>query len=137
MAPTVNNLVIVFKPFNKDWLGYKITKDNYLTYHHIFKDVYGDYTFANPDYKLDNGALLSQLGHNYLHIIENRDLHLYLMLSDILREINEQKHMPTLEQYKRINLCLKYFEAKHKKDTNSKGKILIKKAFLNRETYNL
>ena len=120
-----------------DWFGYEITPSNPLTYHHIFKNVYGDYSRECPNYKLINGALLTKNGHNYIHLIESRDLELYVKLSKLLHMINEQQHAPTLEQYKVINDCLKYFETNHFKDTNSKGKKLLTYKHYNRTIYSL
>lgn len=133
----VRQMSEIYKCDFVDWFGYEIKPTNKLTYHHIFKDVYGDYSRECPNYKLINGALLTQTGHNYIHLIESRDLKLFVELTKILHIINEQGHEPTLEQYRFINNCLKSFEAAHDKDTNSKGQKLLTYKHYNRTIYSL
>lgn len=124
-------MIRIYKPKDMCWLGYKLTRSNGLTYHHIIKAEHGGLrTF-------DNGGLLTNIGHQYVHIIEYRDLEIYVRLNQIFQIINNQKHKPTLEQYKQLNDLLKCFEKDHKKDTNGKGKVLIKQQYYNREIYNL
>ena len=76
----------------KDWMGFKITKENPLTYHHIIKEEDGG------SKTIDNGALLTKLAHSYLHMIEIYDESLYIMLNTILKRINDSKTKPTKDE---------------------------------------
>src|SRR5690554_4932292 len=102
MKPITKKMVRIYKCVDDCWLGYKITKSNYLTFHHIKKAEHGGL------YTLDNGALITNIGHNYLHTIEYKDLEIYLRLNQFMKAINEQGHAPTKKQYILINDCLKY-----------------------------
>lgn len=50
---------------NIDWLNYKVTENNQLTFHHIIKKCDGGKK------ELSNCALLTNYAHRYLHIISN------------------------------------------------------------------
>lgn len=103
------------------WLGYKITRDNILNYHHLIKKEYGGLK------TLENGAIVSQLAHQYLHVIEYKKKDIYIELNEILKSINTQLHTPTIEQYKKISRLIKLFEDEFKNAKNSRGKMLIDK----------
>ena len=94
----------------KDWMGFKITKENPLTYHHIIKEEDGG------NKTLDNGALLTKLAHSYLHMIEIYDESLYIMLNTILKRINDSKTKPTKDDYYEIINIFEIFEEKYNKE---------------------
>jgi hypothetical protein len=81
---------------------------------------------------MTNGALLMPQSHEYLHIIEYRDIKTYNAINKIFKIINTQLHEPDLGQRNIIEYLLLEFEEKHKEDLNSKGKILIKDKYLRR-----
>lgn len=110
-----------------DFMGYKVTKENPYTYHHIIKRCDGGTK------TIENGAILTLNAHEYLNIIELTDIKTYMVLNQMFQIINQQKQKPTLEQYQAINIILKLYEEKHINDRNSKGKILIKSKHLKRE----
>ena len=109
-----------------DWLGYKMTRDNPYTFHHIIKREKGG------EERFDNGAILTTLSHRYLHIIEYKEPAIYHSLNGILLIINKQLHLPDQDQKEIIELLFKMFEQKHLKDKNAKGKKLIKYDYLKR-----
>ena len=43
----------IYNTYNKDWMGFKITEENPLTYHRIIKEEDGG------NKTIDNGALLT------------------------------------------------------------------------------
>ena len=51
-----------------DWMRFKITEDNPLTYHHIKKKAEGG------DWSVSNGAPLTREAQSYLHYIEQKDI---------------------------------------------------------------
>ena len=110
-----------------DFAGYKVSKDNPYTYHHCFfkRCLGGKET-------VENGAVLTKNSHEYLHIVESRDLELYNYINNVLKQINEQGHEPLLRQIIAIDYLLKLFEHDHMNDRSSKNKRLIKNEYLRR-----
>lgn len=121
----------IYKPLsNLDWMNYKLVKKD-LTFHHIVKSEHGGLK------TIDNGALLMPVGHQYLHLIEYKDIDTYIAINKIFKFINEQHYEPTLEQREIIEYLLRQFEYKHKEDKTSKGKQLIKYKYLERSLYEI
>lgn len=91
----------IYKPIDIDWMGYKISKKNPLTYHHI-KEV-----SKKGKKKVDNGALLTKKAHNLLHEIQKYNLKLYNEWQQLFREINETHSIiddMNLEKIKKLRL---------------------------------
>ncbi|MBR6682994.1 MAG: hypothetical protein IKL38_01505, partial [Firmicutes bacterium] len=109
-----------------DWMNYKLIKSD-VTFHHIIKRENG----GRRD--IENGALLMPVAHQYLHLIEYKDIETYNAINRIFKYINQQKQEPTSEQREIIEYLLKQFEETHKWDKGSKGKLLIKHKYLERE----
>ena len=118
----------IYKPVSGlDWMNYKLVKKD-ITFHHIVKRSSG----GRRD--IDNGALLmGNTAHPYLHIIEYKDIETYNALNKIFKFINQQKHEPTTEQREIIEYLLREFEYKHRWDKSSKGNLLIKQKYLERD----
>lgn len=119
----------IYKPKSgMDWLNYKIVRKNDMTYHHIIKrENGGKETF-------DNGALLLTVPHQYLHIIEYKDIETYIAINKMFELINKQKTEPTMEQRQILEYLLKRFEYDHRDDKNSKGNSLIKYEYIKRQS---
>lgn len=112
-----------------DWLNYKIKDMEYfsdLTYHHIVPRR----LHAKRD--IDNGAILSGISHQYLHLIEKIEIATFDDLNKILKDINTQKREPYQYQREDIENLFQEFEERHKWDKNKEGKLLIKKKYLKR-----
>lgn len=121
----------IYKPIsNLDWMNYKLVKKD-ITYHHIVKKEHGGLK------TIDNGALLMPSGHEYLHLIEFKDIDIYIAINKIFRFINDQHFEPTREQREIIEYLLQKFEKEHKEDKTSKGKQLIKYKYLERSLYEI
>lgn len=120
-------MIKIYKPLGYDWLNYKVTQSNPLTFHHIEKRVDGGKE------EISNGALITEIGHQYLHIIECKERDTYLLLNKMFKLINNQKTSPTEEQRELIEYILRDFETVHKNDKNSKGKTLIQYKYLKRK----
>lgn len=126
MKQVTRDMLKIYKPIsNMDWLNYKLVKKD-LTFHHIVKKQYGGKE------EISNGALIMNTGHQYLHLIEYKDIKTYNAINKLFRYINDQKYEPTLEQREIIEYLLQEFEYQHKNDKNSKGKILIKREYKQR-----
>lgn len=105
-------------------MGY--TLDKTASFHHIVKREDGGKEV------IENGAVLNKTAHEYLHIIEYKDIGTYIAINKILKIINEQRDRPTTEQLEIISKILSMFEEEHKHDKTSKGKRLIKHQYLDR-----
>lgn len=114
-----------YKTRGNDWMGYKIRSIQDLSYHHIIKrEDGGPFTW-------DNGALLCQnTAHEYLHIIEYKDLDMYNYINKVLKQINDGGHRPTKQELINIRDVLMLFEREHEFDINSKGKLLVKRKYI-------
>lgn len=111
-----------------DWLGYEVNKRTDFSFHHIIKKENGGKETR------ENGAILSyNTSHPYLHLIESKDFDIYCYLNYILKEINVQGYIPTTSQLLKINMALNSFEREHCSDRTKKGKILIKREFIERK----
>ena len=126
MKEVTKIMIKLYKPLDLDWMNYRVTKQNPITFHHIVKKEHGG------SYDLTNGALLTETGHRYLHIIECKEIKLYDMLNKMFEIINRQQHAPTEEQRQIIEYLLNEFYQLHKDDKTSKGKTLIKHDYLKR-----
>ena len=127
MGKQANKLYNIYVPnSNLDWMNYRITRKQDLSFHHIVKKEHGGKA------TIDNGALLTTNAHNYLHIIEQRDILTYTYINKMFEIINKQLHEPNADQRYVIEYLLKEFERNHMGDKNSKGKLLIKKEWLER-----
>ncbi len=126
MKQITKDMLKIYKPLSGlDWMNYRIVRKN-MTFHHIVKKSDGGLEIVR------NGALLMSRPHEYLHIIENSDLDIYMAINEIFSYINKQRHEPTMEQRQIIECLLRSFEEEHIKDKTSKGKILIKPYYLDR-----
>ena len=107
-------------------MNYKIDRKQDLTFHHIVKRENGGKAV------IENGALLTHNAHNYLHVIEFKEIETYNYINKMFEIINKQLHEPTSDQRFVIEYLLRQFEDRHRYDVNSKGKPLIKQEWLKR-----
>lgn len=130
MKKIVREMLKVYKPISElDWLNYKINKKSDLTAHHIKKRCNGG------KLEWDNIALLLPVSHQYLHLIECRDLETYIALNKVFKMVNNQMQEPNKEQRELIEYLLREFEEEHRWDKGSKGKLLIQRKYLDRGTF--
>lgn len=115
-------MINLWKMDTMDWLGY----DNLERYsfHHLVKKCDGGEQVIN------NGAILHQSSHQYLHTIEYYDLERYIYLNTILKAINEQRVMPSINQLENIKQALKVFQNEYEGKLNAKDKPIIKKEYI-------
>lgn len=128
MKNITREMLKIYKPISElDWMNYKIVRKTDLTFHHIQKRCDGGKKI------IENGALLLPIPHQYLHLIEFRDIETYIAINKMFGYINMQQHEPTIEQRQIIEYLLRTFEERHKWDKGSKGKLLIKRKYLERD----
>ena len=122
MSDTLKTMIRLWKVKDIDWMGYE-NKERY-SYHHLKKKSDGGKT------TLENGAILHQSTHQYLHTIELYEIEDYIFLNSLLKDINNQRTMPTKEQLEQIKEILLRFQERYKDKENSKGKLIIKKEYI-------
>lgn len=118
MDQVLKHLVIIYGITDYDWLNFKITRENPLTYHHIKKEEHGgEKTFKN-------GAPLTDLGHTYLHQIEMNDKRIFGELTKQFKRINDSKTKITDLDKKIIDKLLLEYETKHEVELRRKIKTI-------------
>jgi hypothetical protein len=113
---------------NIDWMGYEKEVDDVFSYHHLKVAKRNGGPIS-----IDNGAILcGKTAHPYLHVVERYDRDMFLFITKILIQVNDQNYMPTYDQLLRIDAALNIFENEHCGDTNKKGYPLVKESFAKR-----
>lgn len=92
----------IFRPKDRDWLGFKITHNNPLTYHHLFKQIYGNWEELDIKYQLHNGSLLTKNAHKYIHLLESIDHDKFVALTELMRQLNQSMTPPDEEYYEKV-----------------------------------
>lgn len=131
MREITKQMIKIYKINQFDFMGYDIKRKESLSFHHLIiphreSQHYG----IGNGYVMWNGAILVQeTSHEYLHIIESRD---YEIFCRITSEMIDQNLMGKLDidNLKKIKGLLRYFEYEYEGITNSKGKQLIKRDYL-------
>ena len=108
-----------------DWMNYRLVKKD-VTQHHILKREHGGRL------EWGNIALLMPTAHQYLHLIECKDIDTYIALNKMFKIINSQMDAPTDAQREIVEYLLCEFEKVHRWDKGSKGKLLIQRKYLQR-----
>ena len=131
MDSVKREMLKIYKPIsNLDWMNYKLVKKD-ITFHHIVKaENQGRRT-------IENGALIMPVGHQYLHLIECKDIETYIAINKIFKYVNQQMCEPTREQREIIEYLLQEFEKVHRWDKGNKGKLLIQRKYLERSLYEI
>lgn len=131
MKQITKEMLRIYKPYsNLDWMNYRIVNKD-MTAHHIVKKEDGGRL------EMPNIALLMPVSHQYLHLIEYKDIKTYISLNELFKIVNTQGCEPTREQRIIIEYLLREFEDVHRWDKGSKGKLLIKHKYLERGFNNL
>lgn len=121
MNENLKKMIKLWNVKTMDWLGYD-NQERY-SFHHLIKKIDGGKE------TIDNGAVLHQSSHSYLHTIEFYDLDKYVFLNKILKEINTQRYMPTKEQLKQIKFILLEFQYEYENKYSSRNKPIIKQEY--------
>lgn len=133
----ITNLMIYkynLDKFGFDFMGYEFQKENELSFHHLIvpRRLCAYKKIEDDGYVEWNGAILVQdTAHNYLHIIEQYDRELF---DGITNEIIDEKNNGSIrmENLKRIDILLNYFEKEYEGITNKHGEQLIKEKYKQR-----
>lgn len=118
----------IYEPISGlDWMNYKLVRKE-VTYHHCIKK-----RCNGGKRTMENGALLMPVAHQYLHLIEYRDIETYELINNLFRVVNEQQYEPTHEQRLAMEYLLREFESVHRWDKGRKGKLLLQRKYLKRD----
>ena len=90
----------IFNPDGFDWMNIRLTKDNDYTYHHIEEVKKGGKT------TVENGAILTEISHRFLHILEAYCPKAYNDLQNVFMTINARMEPPSFELMKEIDQIL-------------------------------
>lgn len=113
-----------YKIKEKDFMGYKVNKNN-ISYHHLIIP-----RRLNGPETIENGALLNRnTSHPYLHIIEGIDYEKFLEISSEMIDENIKGYIDK-ENIEKIDEILDSFEREYSGYRTSKGKVLIKPEFV-------
>lgn len=114
-----------------DFMGYHVNRKQDLSFHHlIIQRRHCKEAGLGEGYLYWNGAILRQnTSHDYLHIIEKIDPDIFCELTSEMIDENIKGRLD-IDNLKRIQDLLLYFEREHDHDTTKKGKLLIKREFV-------
>jgi len=98
----VVKMIEIYKPRDFDWMSYKITKKNFLTFHHIIESSKGGLSI------IENGALITKNGHQLLNKIYCIDKMLYDDWNELFKLINGSMKEPTEEMMEESKILKKY-----------------------------
>ena len=127
MDKVKQEMLRIYEPIsNLDWMNYKLSRKD-ITFHHIQKRSSGGKR------TMENGALLMPVAHEYLHLIEFRDIETYNLINNLFRVVNEQQYEPTYEQRLAMEYLLREFESVHRWNKGRKGKLLLQRKYLRRD----
>lgn len=131
MREITKQMVKIYNIKQFDFMGYDIKRKESLSFHHLIvakrnchKERIGN------GYYIWNGAILVQdTSHNYLHLIEKYDYEIFCRITSEMIDQNLKGKLD-IANLKKIKGLLRYFEYEYDGITNSKGKCLIKRNYL-------
>lgn len=115
-----------------DFMGYEFGSKKELSTHHIIPRHTGGQT------KKNNLCVLNrETSHNYIHLIEDYDYKTFLQISaSLMKQVKEGKI--SIDELKRIDDLLLFFEDKFKNEQSRSGELIIKDDYkIKRITKNL
>lgn len=122
------------KKIGVDFMGYQVKRKESLSFHHLIIAKRDCRTLHIPadGYVRWNGSLLVQnTSHDYLHVIENVDKEIFYNITSEMIDENVKGKID-LENLRRINDLLLFFEKEHCLDRNKKGNLIIKEEYTKR-----
>ncbi len=115
-----------FNITDTDFMGYSVSKDTANFHHLIIPRRNGGVKSIN------NGAILNKYtSHPYLHIIETKDYEIFYRVTKEMIKENLLGRIE-LENLKKIDDMLSYFEREHCGDINFNGDEVIKEEYTKR-----
>lgn len=105
----IEKMLVIYKPLNEDWMGFKLTRNNPYTFHHIKEKRHGG------RYEIQNGALLTREGHQFLNFLDVKCHQAYDDYQNIFRRIVKEGQITddTLEDIYGMMLDIFYYDYYH------------------------
>lgn len=122
------------KKLKYDFMGYTFVRNNELSFHHLIvphKDCKSLGLMHNGFLPWNGAILVQDTAHEYLHAIGNYDYEIFERITEEMIDENIKGHLD-MENIKRINDFLTYFEIKNSGLTNKKGHPVIKEEYTKR-----
>lgn len=114
-----------------DFMGYKLVNESDVSFHH--------YLIARRDckrlglgegYTYQNGVILNaKTSHPELHLVESKEEKLFYYITSEFLDMKNKGYLD-IENLKRVQEILLEFEHKYRNATDSKGKELIKRKYI-------
>lgn len=133
MRPITRDMIHIYniKKLGYDFMGYTFRRTEELSFHHLIvpkKDCKKQ--GLGEGYLWWNGAILNQdSSHDYLHFIERTDREIFLLITNLMVEENQNMKLD-IDTLKKIRDLLLYFEKEHKDDRGNKNKVLLQERFI-------
>lgn len=93
-----------------DIFNYKINQENKLSYHHIIKQEELKILEFPTNRTIENGIVLTIIGHSYFHLIEVFAPDIFNHINKIILLITKERRLPTSEERSLIQILLEAFE---------------------------
>lgn len=122
MKEVTNLMINEFKilELGYDFMGYKISKNDHLTYHHLIIPKRNGGALTRQ-----NGAIIQRIPHDYLHLIERIDYDTFCYITSEMIDMNIKGFL-SCQNIANIHSLLREFESKYDGHFSKKGKLLIK-----------
>lgn len=118
------------KKLDYDFMGYTLHKDDIYTFHHLIVP-----NRDNGPYEKWNGAILcGKTSHPYLHLIESKDYDMFCYITSEMIDENIKGYLD-VRNIRKIHEVLNQFEREHCSDRSKKGKLLIKREYVERNKF--
>jgi len=101
MKKVLVEMLEIYKPNGRDWMDYKMTKNNPYTFHHIKEKRNGGRL------EIRNGAIITNNAHIYLNHLDSCYHKIYNELNHMFKELNMTYKPPTEDYYEEIHHILR------------------------------
>ena len=135
MREITKEMIIAYKlkKLGYDFMGYEFNRPQQLSFHHlIVPHRHCKENGLGEGYLWWNGAILRQnTSHEYLHIIEAKDLDRFNAITSEMIDQNVKGYLD-IYNIKKIDDILYGFEKEYQDKLNKKGKKIIKEEYTRR-----
>ena len=119
-----------------DFMGYEIKNKQDLSFHHLIVPRINCKALGLGEVYLKwNGSILNQnTSHDYLHLIEAKDLDMFMAITSEMIDENAKGYLD-IKNLQRISDVLSCFEREHCSDRGKKGRLLIKEDYIRKRKF--
>ena len=119
-----------------DFMGYEIKNKQDLSFHHLIVPRINCKALGlGEGYLKWNGSILNQnTSHDYLHLIEAKDLDMFMAITSEMIDENAKGYLD-IKNLQRISDVLSCFEREHCSDRGKKGRLLIKEDYIRKRKF--